>query len=230
MFFERLLPLEMRRKRLLKRTSDPELQAYLSVPFHDMGSDYREAEYVALDLETTGLNANSDAMISIGLVEMQGMDIDLSTAWHQVVQTQQHLSEESIVIHQLTHDKVAEGAPLKEALTLLLKKLAGKILIAHHAIIEYSFISKACKSEFGGDFLIPIIDTQIIAKKVLERKQSVFSGSELRLFNLRERYNLPRYQAHNALSDALAAGELFCAQMAERNEKTLPVKDLLYRL
>ncbi len=230
MFFERLLSLEMRRKRMLKRTRDERLQAYLSVPFHELSCDYRQAQFVALDLETTGLNANTDALISIGLVEMRGTDIDLSTAWHQVVQTEQQLTEESIVIHQLTHDKVAEGAPLKEALSGLLNKLAGKILIAHHAIIEFSFISRACKTEFGGDFLIPVIDTQIIAKKQLERKQGVFSGNELRLFNLRERYNLPRYQAHNALSDALAAGELFCAQMAERKEKHLPVKDLLYRL
>ncbi len=230
MFFEKLLSLEMRRKRLLKRTENEVLKAYLSVPFHDLNTDCREADYVAIDLETTGLNANEDAMISIGLVEMKGDMIHLSTAWHQIVQTEQSLSEESVVIHQLTHDQVAQGKRLKEALQQLLEKLAGKIIIAHHAVIEFSFIEKACQREFGGGFLIPVIDTQMIAKRSMERQGGAYSGNELRLFNLRTRYNLPQYQAHNALSDALAAGELFGAQLAERTEKQLPVKDLLYRL
>ena len=38
---------------------------------------------------------------------------------------------------------------------------------------------------------------------------------DLRLFNLRPRYNLPRYKAHNALSDAIATAELFMALAAE---------------
>ena len=230
MLFEKLLPLEMRRKRLLKQAESEIMKSYYSVPFHDLKTDCRQCEYIAIDLETTGLNVQTDAMISIGLVAMHGTDVDLSTAWHQVIKTEQALTEESIVIHQLTHDAVAEGAPLKEALEKLLSILSGKVLLAHHANIEFSFINKACLDEFGTPFLIPVVDTQVIAKRKLERGNKVVTGNELRLFNLREQYNLPRYQAHNALSDALAAGELYSAQMAERTEKHLPLKDVLYRL
>lgn len=36
-------------------------------------------------------------------------------------------------------------------------------------------------------------------------------GEDLRLPRVRERYNLPRYTSHNALSDALACAEAYLA-------------------
>ena len=41
---------------------------------------------------------------------------------------------------------------------------------------------------------------------------------DLRLFNLRERYHLPNYKAHNALSDAISTAELFLALAAESGD------------
>jgi len=48
----------------------------------------------------------------------------------------------------------------------------------------------------------------------MERSQQPIRGTDLRLFNLREAQQLPRYRAHNALSDALATAELFLALAA----------------
>ena len=45
--------------------------------------------------------------------------------------------------------------------------------------------------------------------------------------NLRERYGLPRYRAHNALIDAISAAELLLAQIAHRAGKRSPRLDEL---
>ena len=75
------------------------------------------------------------------------------------------------------------------------------------------------------------MDTQWLAQQWFARRNQPIGGSDLRLFNLRERYNLPRYNAHNALSDALAAGELFAAQIAQRETgHPLPLKSFLFRV
>ncbi|WP_293675636.1 hypothetical protein [Thiolapillus sp.] len=43
-------------------------------------------------------------------------------------------------------------------------------------------------------------------------------------------YGLPRYQAHNALMDAIATAELFLAQLAHGNyQKPPPLKNFLLR-
>ena len=59
------------------------------------------------------------------------------------------------------------------------------------------------------------IDTLRIAQRRFARHNQVLKTGDLRLFNLRRRYQLPQYKAHNALTDALAGAELFLALAAE---------------
>jgi DNA polymerase-3 subunit epsilon len=68
---------------------------------------------------------------------------------------------------------------------------------------------------YGAPFMCPTIDTLILAQRVFERQNHTIQVADLRLFNLRSRYHLPRYRAHNALNDALAAAELFLAMSAD---------------
>ncbi len=231
MIFERLFSLESRRKRLLARTPQGPVHDFLNTPFVPPRQDCRHTDYIALDLETTGLDPQRDTILSFGYVGMHGTRIDLATARHRIIQTQKSLPEQSVVIHQLTDDTVARGEPLITVLSEFLRVLAGKVMIAHHAKVELSFIAAACRKLFDSEFLVPTVDTQYIAKRSLERRNIAYAANELRLFNLRERYNLPHYQAHNALSDAIAAGELFAAQVEEQGAcRTLPLKQFLLGL
>jgi DNA polymerase-3 subunit epsilon len=118
------------------------------------------------------------------------------------------------VLHAITDDVAARGAAPATVLGELLSVLAGKVLVAHHASFELAFLRAACARAFGGRFLAPAVDTLALGHRALEwRNRSVVPG-ELRLDALRRRHNLPRYRAHDALSDALAAAELFLALLA----------------
>lgn len=202
------------RRRALPRAQGP-LQAYLATPFPQRRQLCREATIVALDLETTGLDPRKDSILSVGLVNIEGMSIRLGTAWHQVVQVEHAIAEESVVIHEITDDQAAAGRPLSEVLPELLHRLAGRVMLAHYKNIEQNFIDAACRRLYGAPFVIPTIDTLALAARVFERRNHTVQTGDLRLFNLRPRYNLPRYKAHNALSDALATAELFLAMAAE---------------
>lgn len=202
------------------------MRDFLSEPFPGGGRDYRDVDYLALDLETTGLDAKKDVILSFGYVTLRGARIDLSSAHHQVVRISRAIPEASAVIHQITDDQSAGGAELEDALAGLLQALAGKVMIAHHARVELGFVGAACKRLYGQGLLVPVVDTQVVARRTLERRQIAFKGSDLRLHALGDRYNLPRYGAHNALSDALAAAELFLAQAAHKDVgKGLALRD-----
>ena len=69
----------------------------------------------------------------------------------------------------------------------------------------------------------PVIDTMKIARQWFERRNKEISQGDLRLFNLRKRYGLPSYQAHNALSDAIATAELLQAQI-EHMDSSVPLR------
>ncbi len=222
------LLLEWRRRRRLRRLADCPLRDYLQTPFPKPGCDYRDVEYVAVDLETTGLSARRDQILSIGWVQLADNRIRLDTARHRLVRVNGDIPADSAVIHKITDDEAAGGLALSTALPELLADLSGRVLIAHHARVELSFLGAACRRLWGKGLLVRTVDTQTVARRLLERRQIPFKPGDLRLHALCERYNLPRHGAHNALSDALAAAELFLAQAAHRdNGRGMQLDDFL---
>ncbi len=225
---ERLLSLDRRRHCLLRRTPAGPLHQFLSVPFPRRSSDCRQARFAAVDLETTGLDPATDAIVSVGWVCLTSTAIDLSSAGHRLVQVSQAVPERCAVLHGITDDMAAGGAPLEAVLEEILAVLAGKVLVAHNAAFELQFLDAACARVFGGRFLAPAVDTLALAMRSLERRNVAWQPAQLRLDALRRRHNLPRYRAHNALSDAVAAAELFLAQLAQADgEPALPLRSVL---
>jgi DNA polymerase III subunit epsilon len=212
---QRFLSLESLRKRALRKVGPGTLHDYLSTPLTPKQTTCENLVIVALDLETTGLDPKRDQIISYGLVEIHHMTIKLETSRHQLISIDEDIPEESAVIHQITDDQAATGIPIEAAMPKLLERLAGRVMLVHYSRIEQNFINAACLKYFGAPFVIPIIDTLVLAQRLFERRNHTIQTGDLRLFNLRPRFNLPNYKAHNALSDALATAELFLAMAAE---------------
>lgn len=219
---DHFLGYEAKRKRLLRKAPDGALKDFLSVPFPSMQEKVNNVPILAVDFETTGLDPKRDQILSVGHIMVENFEIMLGSAYHKIIQTRGDLSEENVVIHQIMDDAKTEGDTLKEVVENLLQALAGKVMLVHFGRIEKNFLEKACIELYGMAPIYPIIDTLMLAKRRLDRKTSSYDPSELRLFTLRNRYSLPRYGAHNALSDALATAELFFAEVGKRDEKTPP--------
>lgn len=195
-------------RRLRGKAEAAPLLAYLESPQAQHGLDWREARYLALDLETSGGNAGRDDILSFGWVCIEGPEIRLDSARHRLVRPRRNLTEANVSIHRITDDRAAEGDALRKVLTDFLADLQGRVLVAHYSPTEVGFIDAACRACFGGRFRPPVIDTLILARRSITTP----TPGSLRLASLRARHHLPRYPMHHALSDALAAAELFLAQ------------------
>ena len=209
--FHNLLGKNYARKYWLKKTNSPIMRDYLSQPFISRRKHINDIDIVSLDIETTGLNPEKDRIVSFGLVEISHLCIKLDSCWHQVIQTNKELPEKSVVIHQITDDESAAGITIEQAMEELLKRIKGKVVLVHNANIEQSFINQICQKLYATNFVMRHIDTQVLAKRSLERRNQSYKPNELRLFNLRKSLNMPVYKAHNALMDAIATAELFLA-------------------
>ena len=196
------------RRKLRGRTVAAPLLAYLDSPRPARTLDWRDGRYLALDLETTGGSAGQDDILSFGWLCLDGPEIRLASARHRLVRPRRSLSEENVSIHRITDDRAAEGEPLRAVLADFLADLQGRVLIAHYSPTEVGFLNAACRACYGGRFRPLVIDTLILARRAAGGEKP---GS-LRLAALRARHHLPRYPMHHALSDALAAAELFLAQ------------------
>lgn len=187
--------------------------------------------FVALDIETTGLNAQEDDIVSIGLVPFDHDRIYLAHAKHWVVASEQ-LTSESVVVHRITHTEVAEAPRLKSILPELVECLQGKQVVVHYRYMEREFLRTAFMEQIQKNFIFPVIDTLELESNHLRKEQSFIAKllnkqlPSLRLAQIRERYNLPAYESHNALVDALATAELLQAQMAKQQLSGLTVRSL----
>lgn len=194
-----------------------------ALPDHSLSVD--AVPLVALDLETTGLNPGHDSIVSVGLVEFSTSRVRINSARYWVVRPLRPLTEESILIHNLTHSDVASAPPLTKVLSELVPLLTGKIVVAHHTAIERHFLLQAAERIFNEAWLFPMIDTLALERQLTMQSQSWWQRwtrprPSLQLRDCRTRYGLPAYRQHHALTDAIACAELFQAQISRTGADT----------
>jgi DNA polymerase-3 subunit epsilon len=223
-----LLGYEAKRKQLLKKAPAGALRDFLLVPLPNIDTPIDKVEILAVDFETTGLDAKQDKLLSVGFITLRKQQISLKTSYHQIIKTQAPLEESNVIIHHITDGQKEQGQALATVVETLLQALAGKVMLVHFARIEKQFLTEACLELYGIAPTFPMIDTLALAKRHLDKRDVAYDPSELRLTNLRQKCKLPEHHAHNALNDAIATAELFMAQMSKANKNgEVTLKDVL---
>ena len=176
---------------------------------------------LSVDLETTGLSPERDRVLAIGWVPVTGDRIELAGARRVLVDHDD--PGDAVAIHGLTHDDLAQGLSLREALGQLDQALAGRALLAHHAPMDVGFLEAARRSVGEASRVFPVVCTLRLERRLLTRGGEGLPPGALRLWRARRRRGLPTVRAHDALGDALAAAELYLAQVAELEAAGRPV-------
>lgn len=172
-----------------------------------------QAPLIAMDLEMTGLDPVKDQILSIGLVPIENGTIPLSGAQHKLVQIRGSVGQ-SATIHGILDNQLTQAVSIEEALAWFIAQTRGRVLVAHHWPLDCRFLQQDILTIYHQTVLLPAIDTLVLEKQRLLRAHSVLKEGSLRLGACRERYGLPIYAAHSALTDALACAELLLAQVA----------------
>jgi len=204
------------------------LAAMYTQPLPALTLRFLDAELLALDIETTGLNPATDRVLSIGWVLLQHGRICMRESGHLLINSSAASVGHSATIHGLLDADMANGISIRAALEKVLPLLCGRVLVAHCALIETQFIARMCLATYRAPPLFRVVDTMAIEAQLRSHQHD--ADGALRLHACRERYQLPRYRSHNAAVDALACAELLLAQASRvmRIEK-LTLGDLCRR-
>lgn len=171
---------------------------------------------LAVDVETTGLKPADAQLVSIGWVPVNDQVIDLSGARYFVFAGASVGT--SATIHGVTDDDVAaDGQDPATILGEFERAIEGRKLLAHFAQMELGFIGHAMKKVRGTPWRLrddEVVDTFVLERRHMERMATYPRGEDLRLARVRQRYGLPDYRNHNALTDAIACAELYLALTA----------------
>jgi DNA polymerase-3 subunit epsilon len=172
--------------------------------------------YWSLDLETGGLDAGKDPIIAVGMVPVRGGRIRLGESFRTLVRPggQRRIDPASVPAHQLVQDEVKDAPLIDEVLPLIERQLRGNVLLVHHKAIDVAFLQEACRRtgvKWPGPKVVDTVDLLLRAAK-RARFTSPDHPQDRPVLNLsaaREAHGLPPYQAHDALTDAVATAELF---------------------
>lgn len=229
------LPWPERFAALAEHARDTRLRAFYSAGTVDPGTPLSDVPLMAMDVETTGLDPVKDGIVSIGLVPMSLERIRSSASRHWILKPRVPLGAESVTIHGITDSQVRSAPDLDAVLEEVLTVMAGHVMVVHCRDIERQFLNGALRPRIGEAIEFPVIDTMELEARLHRNQPRGWLNwalgrhppqASIRLVDSRRRYNLPRYQPHHALTDALASAELLQAQVAHRFSPETPVGDL----
>jgi DNA polymerase III subunit epsilon len=172
--------------------------------------------YWALDLETGGLDARRDPILAVGMLPVREGTLRLGEAFYSLVRPEggRAIDPQSVRAHQLVLEEVRSAPPVADVLREIDGRLREGVLLVHHRALDVAFLRGAYRRQ-GMRWPAPrVVDT--VDLLIRAKRRSPFHEphlpKELPTLNLtraRREYGLPEYQAHDALSDAIAAAELF---------------------
>ncbi len=200
---------------------------YAESQLPSLNTPIQDCELLAMDFETTGLNPKKDSIISVGIVPFTLDRIFLKSAKQWEVKPRTKLTSDSIVIHGITHNDLANAPDFLDIIPELLESMKGKIVVVHYHPIERQFLNRALLHRLKEGIDFPIIDTLElelgIQKSLISGFMNRLKGKKMpsvRLQQTRRRYGLPTYTPHHALTDAIATAELLQAQISKHDSES----------
>ena len=177
----------------------------------------RNVSFAVVDFETTGLNPETDRIVQLAAIIMNG-EGDIIDSFDTIVKPEspseyQHGAEH---IHGISAEQVASGMPLRKALEQLWSISSGNVFTAHNAAFDLGFLH--AESERVG--IEGRIEFHIDTLELSRRTTGADTTRRHNLFALCEHYGIERDQVHDAKSDATATAQLLMHLIKELGVET----------
>ncbi len=182
------------------------------------------SNYVALDLETTGLDAKKHKIIEIGAVKVR--DNEVVETYRTFINPGWQLEERITQITGITNEDLLLAPAIQEKIEEFLEFAGDDVLLGHSLLFDYSFVKRAAVNK-GLSFEKEGIDTLTISRKYLNDLPSRNLNALCRHYGL-------SHNPHRALEDAKATHLLYQKLVAEffskERENDFAPQELIYRV
>ena len=170
---------------------------------------------VCFDLETTGLDKETEVITEIGAVVLEHGEV--KERFQTFVDPKRPLAPNIIQLTGIT-DEMLVGAPSQEeAIRAFLNFVDGRPLAAHNAEFDIGFIRKGCQT-YGIPFEPTYLDTLPLAQNLLPEL------TKFKLDIVCQHLHLPDFNHHRACDDAMVVARImdkFLPMLAAKGAKTI---------
>lgn len=173
--------------------------------------------YIAVDVETTGLNCCIDRIVEISAVLFEGAKPVRS--FSTLINPERKMPEEVSRITGITDAMLAHAPKEKQALSAFFDFVGPDVLtgdtllVAHNATFDIKFLMYAC-DRLGIEAEFSVLDTLALSRKMVSGLDNYKLGT------VAEHFSIAQAQAHRAEDDARVCGEIF-AQLLQIKQTAL---------
>lgn len=164
--------------------------------------------YVAVDVETSGLDTKADRLIAIGAVGVDGGQLRLDDTFGAVLQQRVASPDDNILIHQIGGEAQLAGVDPQQVLVEFLE-FAGKApLLAFHSEFDRAMLERSFKEMLGLRARSTWIDIALLLPALYP---DIGCGG---LDDWLAHFGIEGVERHNPIADAWATAELFLIALA----------------
>lgn len=196
--------------------------------WRDPETPLRELPVAVVDLETTGLRAfDGDAVIELGLVPVDGLEVREDRAISTLVDPRRPVSPSALAVHGIS-DAELEGQPtFEEVLPALMDGLGDRAVVGHNVGFDIGFLRVEMRRLGLRPAPRTVLDTVMMARCVFGRR-----GRGYGLDDLLGLADLPTgdHQRHRALGDAMLTARVYVTLVRRLLDKGAEVLFDLHRL
>lgn len=187
------------------------IERYLAHFEHSWTDDapIERVRFVALDSETTGLDARKDRLVTIGAVAVVGGEIVLEDSFEALLKVAYNTS--SVTVHGVTRDEGRAGYDEPEAIVLFLEYLRDGVIVGHHIGHDVATFNAAYERHFGFQLRNRFLDTMDLTLH-LERDGAFLDREQIRRFTLDslcDMFDVVPHDRHTAPGDAFITAQVF---------------------
>lgn len=166
---------------------------------------------ICIDLETTGLYQRFHEIIEIGVVQLKTGAKQADTLFHKYVKISAEIPPKIHELTGITNQILCEkGEPEIEVISALSRVIDKKIIVAHNARFDYSFIKKYFKKyQLNPEF--SVIDSMGLARYLYPKKKSYKLERLVKMKNIQ----YDSEQAHSADYDANLLSQLWAKMLVD---------------
>ena len=169
-----------------------------------------DGEFVAFDLETTGLSAKNDRIIEIGAVIIKNGE-ELGR-FQTFVDPGRSLDRKIVDLTGITDEMLAGAPTIEQVLPQFVEFIGGRVLVAHNSDFDTGFIRAECQRQ-GIAYTFTAVDTLILSQNLLQHL------NKFKLDIVANALSLPEFNHHRAADDAMTCGLIMARLMKKLEEE-----------
>lgn len=189
----------------LARMSDPQ--------FKFMFDPAPQDEWVCLDTETTGLNVETEEIISVGAVKIVGNRIMTSERLELLIRPDKKVSAGAVKVHRIREQDLQRGMKPEEAMAQLLNFIGSRPLVGYFLEFDEAMVNKTVRRMIGIGLPQQKIEVSSLYYEYKSRglpdHLREMTPIDLRFASMMRDLALPWREAHDAVNDAVMTAMAF---------------------